>query len=272
VWQRGTSFTKPNFVYTADRWKVTQIFDDKVRVFRSPEVPNKQSLYSLRVEATESNSGAGAATDISQPIEHYQLFRGKTVTFSGYVYCDPGASFVPNIDDGIANTAGATYTASAWTRFSVTKPIGESATALLPYGRFHRSGLAPGKGIYLSQLQLHVGDVPLPYQPKSVDEEYRDCLRYFEVVDFSFGIPAIANGSTVAYSSIRYAKKRAVPTVVLSYDGVNGVLRWDVVGVSSETVSSGASLVTDEGCQIYTFWATTERNWVAGHAFVDAEL
>jgi len=180
VWQRGTSFTKPNFAYTADRWKVTQIVDDKVLVFRSPEVPNKQSLYSLRVETTESNSGAGAATDISQPIEHYQLFRGKTVTFSGYVYCDQGASFVPNIDDGIANTPGETYTAAAWTKFSVTKPIGESATMLIPYGRFLRSGLSPGKGIYLAQLQLTVSDTALPFQPRSFAEELALCQRYFE--------------------------------------------------------------------------------------------
>jgi hypothetical protein len=285
VWQRGTSFTKPNFAYTADRWKVTNIVDDKVLVFRSPDAPNKQSLYSLRVEATESNSGAGASTDISQSIEHYQLFRGKTVTFSGYVYCDPGASFVPNIYDGIANTPGETYTAAAWTKFSVTKPIGESATMLIPYGRFLRSGLSPGKGIYLAQLQLTVSDTALPFQPRSFAEELALCQRYYEksynidtppgaTTDTGViygktedGAPGSAHVDTVQFR----VRKRSTPTVIIYGTGgtpnaVNDETADRSIGAGSFAMPSETGFLMNYTLQN----ATSGRRWF--HYIADAEL
>jgi hypothetical protein len=62
--------------------------------------------------------------------------------------------------------------------------------------------------IDIAQVQLNVGDKPVPYMPKSYAEELRDCQRYYE----SYVARAINGTLWIPWK----VKKRITPTIAAS--------------------------------------------------------
>lgn len=220
VWQRGTTFNNPNGAYTADRFVIADAIDANVKVLRSTDVPNLKSQFSLRVEGFGAISGVGSLSDIGQFVEDFKYFAGQTITFSGYIKCDAGGiSVVPRIDDGVTDTPGQTITSTSWVPFSVTKTISSTNTKLKPYLRVNRSGIAVGVGCSISQLQVNIGNVPLPFQPRSFAEELQLCQRYCHVISSNATNAVIGNGTAASTTQalIYYTFKtqmRVPPTLV----------------------------------------------------------
>jgi len=180
VWQRGTSFNNPNVIYTSDRWKVANAIDVNIKVLRSTDVPNVDSLYSLRAEVMTATGGVGAISDITQPIENYSFFAGKQVTLSVWVKCDSGVTGSLFMRDSVGDSSTVAINNTSWTKYTITTNINTGITSLTPALRFNRSGITVGNGMYIAQVQLNAGSVALPFQPKSFADELRDCQRYYQ--------------------------------------------------------------------------------------------
>jgi hypothetical protein len=131
--------------------------------------------------------------------------------------------------------------------------------------------------IDIAQVQLCAGQVALPFQPKSYEEELRACQRYYEKSASNNSSFAYANGTSIdmlPMGACSYkVTKRIAPTVVLySYNGTSGSV--SVVGATTDVNTS----VTDVGNN--TKGIGTVRgasNWTAGTVYwfgwtADAEL
>lgn len=247
VWQRGTSFDNVSAgTYTADRWKVS--FNNvlnNVKVLRSTTVPNANSRYSLRVEQMGSMGASGDYSDISQPIEDAALFSGQKVVFSGWVKCDAGRSVTPLISAGGNVYAGTPISATSFTQFSFVQQLPAGISSLSFILRVNRGGAAVGEGVNIAQVQVNVGDVALPFQPRHIAEEWELCRRYTKVIGRSspfqvFG-HGYANTATEAYIFIPLSPRgRVVPTLTSS-----GSFRLGMPGgpinVTSMSVSTALS-------------------------------
>lgn len=283
VWQRGTLFDNVNLIYTVDRWKIANAVDTNVKILQSSIVPDVKSKYSLRAEVMTAVGGAGAYSDIYQLVEDYSFFAGKTVTFSGYVKCDAGASFVPRIEDGIGVYTGSSISNTAWVFLSLTATINTAPSRLVLYAQFNRGGLAIGNGINLAQLQLCVGDKALPFSPRSFADELRLCQRYYEksydidVVPGSNNSNSAYDGAIGAGSSGRVfinfkVPKRISPT--MKYYTLGGTVdQWESI-TSADVVtlrSLAFATIGKNGVAVSLVSSGTDGR-CRGHWIADAEL
>src|SRR5689334_21657431 len=85
IWQRGTSFTNPVInSYTADRWKVSVTGTPSWVVSRDSTTANVDSgTYSMSVNIT--SVGGSTVFNLSQFIENYKDYAGKTLTLTARV-------------------------------------------------------------------------------------------------------------------------------------------------------------------------------------------
>jgi len=206
VWQRGTSFSHTSDAYTADRWITA--FTGPETTARSTDVPDINSLYSLKITATMAASDAAR---ISYKMEGSSSgrFSGKTITLSFWLKIDDTTNLetatgngtyldilYPSALDTFTTTETAIGlqtiaipTANTWTKYSyaLTLPSVSPATSYsIANGlqisiRFRKNATVETltKNIYLAQVQLCAGEVALPFQPKSFEEELRACQRYY---------------------------------------------------------------------------------------------
>lgn len=123
------------------------------------------------------------------------------------------------------------YTATFTTNTIIGKSFGSNDNDYLSVNFWHEWGTTFGNtyvqtgvtaetyvgsgNIDIAQVQLCAGDVALPFQPKSYEEELRACMRYFERFDFTSMV--VGNGfyqsTTQFYCVLHYSKKRSVPTI-----------------------------------------------------------
>lgn len=254
VWQRGTTFNNPNGAYTADRFVIADAIDANVKVLRSTDVPNLKSQFSLRVEGFGAISGVGSLSDIGQFVEDFKYFAGQTITFSGYIKCDAGGiSVVPRIDDGVTDTPGQTITSTSWVPFSVTKTISSTNTKLKPYLRVNRSGIAVGVGCSISQLQVNIGNVPLPFQPRSFVEELQLCRRYCYVNTDSVqtttpvGFGYAATNNVALFGVSLPVTMRITPTLTATatdWQVNDGTTFTDLTAISIQSNQNGTNSLT----------------------------
>lgn len=263
VWQRGITFSGPNGVYTADRYSVIDSADSNVKILRSTTVPNARSKYSMRAEEVIGVGLGGAFSDISYLVEDYQLFAGQVVTLSGYIKCDAGVTVTPRVEDGIGLTSGVAITSTSWVPFSVTRTVDNSATKLSPVIRFNRSGIAVGIGVNIAQLQLNVGNVVLPFSPKSTDDENKGSMRYAWIpqVNSTYIRMSSYTANVLIFDIPLPVQLRANPTI-------RGTIGTDFVVYNMAGVAQsgfiGAYLATSNGVRV-----TMTKS---GHALVDATL
>lgn len=262
IWQRGTSVVSPNGAFTADRFFINGT-DNNAKASQSSVVPNSKSRYSLRLEAYNAVSGVGAYSEARQFIEDYALFAGQQFVLSGMVKCDSGASFNPILYDGVNTFFGSTHASTSWEPFELKGMISSAPTFLTPALRFNRANLAVGIGINLSQLQLCVGDVALPFQPKTIEEELRKSLRHTLVpqTNSMFVRMAFYTANTMVFNVPVPVPMRIDPTI-------RGAVNTDIVVRNMAGVAQTgftASAVTNGDTITVTMTKTT-------HGLTDATL
>lgn len=280
VWQVNTTFNSPSG-YTADMFTVANLVDANIKVSRSTAIPNGKSKYSYRIEGYSGTSGIGSYSNNRQYLPEYLLYAGLTVTLSGWVRCDSGASFIPYIEDGVNTYTGNVVTSTDWVQFSITATLSAVLTQLAINCTFLRSGLAVGLGINFTQLQLTVSSSVLPYQPRGFAAEYWDCLDFYEK-SYGYATP-VGTASTVSgietiftasntidsaqrYGTVHFQKaKRSSPTIIIypfvtptntfrvtSNAGTDLAALSGSIGFSSEkkfvlaNISGGALTTTDK--------------------------
>jgi len=131
------------------------------------------------------------------------------------------------------------YTATFTTNTLVGKTFGTNVDDCLILNLWHMWGSAYGNSyiqtgvtaetyvgagnIDIAQVQLCAGDVALPFQPKSYEEELRACQRYYEncyTRAYGYGV----NGATFFTINCYYkVSKRITPSVTVSSESLSGL-------------------------------------------------
>lgn len=229
VWQRGTSFTNPNDVYTADRWNDTLSGATGITVTREAftvgqtDVPGNPKFYYKKV-VTTSNDNCRTI----QKIEDVNNFAGQNATLSfwakgtmpstGTLYIGYQQSFgtggSPSAQVTDWNHSALTIT-STWTKFTVTIAVPSISGKTIGTDGANSSSLTISVGagqntnngaweLNLSEVQLCAGDVALPFMPKSFDQELRACRRYCHSFEDSTteNIIGLGYGATTTVAAI----------------------------------------------------------------------
>jgi hypothetical protein len=202
VAQRGTSFSAGGAVYTLDRWLVF-----RSAASQSTDVPTGEGLVnSIQLTITSQTSGQFAS--VEQKFENEKLVVGRQLTFSFWIKgSTTGTAVVRNFSQ--SNSIGFGHTAfditTSWQRVTATftvPSLGGGTSNWCSFGiDFNVNNVAglsySGSGVsepsytgtvYLTGVQLEVGDVATPFEHESYGETLAKCQRYYtEVTSASSG-------------------------------------------------------------------------------------
>lgn len=211
-WQRGTSFSSA--VYTADRF-IANLVSGTIGVIRSTDVPNENSLFSLKLTGTSATNA-----QIQQRIESVYSRRvaGKKVTLSVFVKVEDSTGFpittllrFPTTKDTFSAFSAAVPSAvlsstpvvGEWVRYTCTFELPLEAV-----NGIHIQIARAGTGntvTYFSQVTLVEGEyneVDFCYASDNSSDELLLCQRYYWK-SFPLDTPPASNtGITGAMFSI----------------------------------------------------------------------
>jgi hypothetical protein len=279
VWQRSTSATHTGIwsVVSADRWGGHFDGGTAGTYARSTNVPNSNSLYSMRVQG----ASGGTAAYLDQRIEAINgraMINAGSATVSGWVRRSGTASasitvnlITPTALDNFSsyNTIGACFsanntisgngtasastltltTADTWYYFTVTDTSWASRTDITKGAQiyFALGGLSSTSNYYeFSQLQIEAGPTATPFEFRQFGTELALCQRYYE----QFGNNWWASGETtnynVVYAGSFLVQKRVVPSCSLLYTD----LTLYQFGVANRN-GSGCSIISQGQIRTY---------------------
>lgn len=229
IWQRGTtsvSCPAATRTFRADRWAVNPA-GAAITQARSSVVPSSsRARYSLQLDGA-----AGVTTvDVDQRIEAAEIAAIKRqVTFSFAVHNVTGAAFTPSLllgtpaaaDDFTTVTNRLTQVLAscpdnAWTTVSHTVDI--SAYTNLDNGlevelRIPSGSMVAGDIVRITECQVRVSSLLVPFQPEPMAVALARCLRFYEVVRVvARGTVGFAGGLLNTMGNFRVAKVKA-PTL-----------------------------------------------------------
>jgi len=288
----------------------------------SGDIANSFYFLRLTTNGAGTSLGINSRGNYSQPIENGTrnlCGNGKKVTVSFYARSDiANKRITPNLRQNYG-TGGSPTTAeiilgtpitltSTWTKYTATfttntlvgKTFGTAGDDYLELDIYYMWGTTFGNtyvqtsvtaetfvgagNIDIAQVQLCAGDVALPFQPKSYEEELRACQRYFEksynvdvnpgtnttVGQTSFYVDGLNSAAYTQGIIVHFAtKKRTTPTVH-AYATAGTI---DKVTMPSGEKNQSLSLIGATGFQAAGAdgTATTARS-IAFHWTADAEL
>jgi hypothetical protein len=277
----------PHFGKIADRWvwgidADTAVFKNE----QSTDVPNNASVYSYKISCTTADTSIGSAEQahLRYAIEGYDIAKliNKTVTLSFYVKSNLTGTYCVAFIVNDIKTYVAEYTinnSNTWERKSITLTLNPSDVTwnttngqgikirfvLYAGSVFHTTPNSWNNGnlmatsnqvnfasstsnvFYLSQVQLNVGEIALPFYPRPYTEELRLCKRYYERITKSVTSSPYGTGvclsSTSGQAVVPFeVEKRGNPTITFSSPSTNFEIR-DSGG--TRTVSSFSTPIVD---------------------------
>jgi hypothetical protein len=257
VWQRSTSATHTGIwsVVSADRWGGHFDGGTAGTYARSTNVPNSNSLYSMRVQG----ASGGTAAYLDQRIEAINgraMINAGSATVSGWVRRSGTASasitvnlITPTALDNFSsyNTIGACFsanntisgngtasastltltTADTWYYFTVTDTSWASRTDITKGAQiyFALGGLSSTSNYYeFSQLQIEAGPTATPFEFRQFGTELELCQRYYEQIVQGSSAPqnlflsGVLTGGNCTHTAYFKVTKRTAP----SWAAING--------------------------------------------------
>ena len=243
VWQRGTSFTGTNDVYTADRWRFFDcVTPARVTISRvaAHAVSGAINPYSLRIAV----SGGWAIGVLEQRLEDALLFSGKTITVTNLGHSLTADQMavrmlvVPDLDTPVTGVMSSAQVIS-FTAYCAAHSVSFTLPTLDPadyvFGKSYIAlqlvfNLDDGHSLELNASQLEFGDTATDFEYRHPAEELMLCQRYYET--------GTLRGPFTQYSSAYAAgpycpflvQKRATPEVTvgelapIGHDGTPGIL------------------------------------------------
>jgi hypothetical protein len=236
IWQRGTSFSGINGVYTADRWvgatnKTVTVSQQTFTAGAAP-VSGYEATYFLRI----AQSAGGSYCAIQTRLEDVRLFAGQTITLSFWAKADAtvankagivqifGTGGSANVD----NYSSSYNITTSWARYTYTIALGSI------------SGKTVGTNSYLNiqpiltedalahtidiwGVQLEVGPVATPFQTATgtIQGELAACQRYFYFQTNGSGGKAVGMAAMITTTQVRTVvpfpvTMRTTPTAVVT--------------------------------------------------------
>jgi hypothetical protein len=192
VWQRGTIFGSG--VYTADRW-LGLYFGSNTQYSRETITDLPGSQYAIKVQNISGQSNfVGSIVQRIESVNAALLYE-KTVTLSFKVKCTENKTFSvmvrsPSAKDNFSTTntrhakSDCQAIANTWSTvvftFPLTDPEFKNGIEISIGDQNVDQEIAVGGYYLFAQVQLNVGDIPLPFQPRSFAEELALCQRYYQ--------------------------------------------------------------------------------------------
>jgi hypothetical protein len=260
-WQRGTSVSAGNGLYTADRW--CTFTDSQTRTVSRQLTSDTTNLpdirYCARFQRPNGDTGTGRLV-IGSGLETSDsiLLVGETVTLSFYaraganfsssgssllVYLQYGTGIDQNVFVGFTgqtNLVGESKTiTTSWQRFSITGTIPTNATQVGYQVLYTPTGTAGANDYFeITGAQLEIGSVPTKFSrnSSSLQGELAACQRYYyrqtATAVYSRFAPVWAANTTQLYGYLQLpVTMRANPTTLdvntanlyQVFDGVNNI-------------------------------------------------
>jgi len=309
VWQRGTSIAMTAAdAYTADRWyaETATAGTDKT-VSRQDGTGVAGSYYCARVAMVQD---VDELLTFSQALESQDSikFRGQKLTLS--FWARGGAEFVadnPTLVCKIVTGKGTdqkvlAFTTSAdaisanetlttgWQKFTITTTavIASDITQIGISFAFTHAGSGTTTNYFeVAQVQLCAGDVALPFQAKSFEEELRMCQRFYEksynysVIPGTNDLRGVSTGYTypdnngwAASGVVFQVRKRTNPT--MTFWSTAGTIWAATLNVNTDLAGGGGTNAAEtseygygslyqEGC--YNTKGVLRSQWVADAEF-----
>ncbi|MGE1153656.1 phage tail protein [Pseudomonas kitaguniensis] len=276
VWQRGKSgvFGKvsggPESGFGPDRW---MIYAPKNAVCNWSQLPLESGVsineakYGLRI----SRQGEGQGWNLSQRIENVETLGGGKVTLSFYMRSSVPhtcavllrqnfgvGSVSPNVDVGTS-----VELTTAYKKYVLTLDLGSVASKSKGTANDFLEVIFAswGTGTHVTDItnvQIEAGSIATPYDYRTLHEELRACMRYFEK-SFLMENPAKSNngpqtciatftqsaGAQGSQSGLRVdfrEIKRVVPTLTLFCPGEDSSQIWAQSAVKACTATNIQSL------------------------------
>jgi hypothetical protein len=255
IWQRGTSFSSINGIYTADRWlgatnKTVTVSQQTFTAGAAP-VLEYEATYFLRI----AQSAGGSYCAIQTRLEDVRLFAGQTITLSFWAKADAtvanragivqifGTGGSANVD----NYSSSYNITTSWARYTYTIALGSI------------SGKTVGTNSYLSiqpiltedalahtidiwGVQLEVGPVATPFQTATgtIQGELAACQRYYWRLTAAGNISnllALGRTTTQVDVLIQHPVIMRIPPTALEYGGTTDVSDINVAGYNTTSLS-----------------------------------
>jgi hypothetical protein len=269
IWQRGASFTGPE--YGADRW-LNNRFGSGCKMSREAftlgqtDVPNEPT-YFCRM-AVNSLPAAGNASTLRQRIEDVRTFAGSTVTATFYAKANANKTVAVEFAQlfGTGGSPSAAVTAigvqklsltTAWQKFTVTanipsisgKTLGTNNDHYLQIDIWLDAGsnfnsrtdtLGHQSGTFnIAQVQVEAGSVATPFEQRPIGLELSLCQRY--ALALTTGAPSStetighgynANGAFHRVLINCPVPLRRSPTLIFTSGSINDLIT-DIAGLPS---------------------------------------
>jgi len=285
IWQRGTSYSNPKGVFTADRFAYNYDGTGNLTLSQQTFTPGTapvagyEGQFFLRVNQTTAGSGT-TFNVLQQPIEDVRTFAGQTVTVSFWAKADAArttnVSLVQTFGTGGSGSVGSGYVdvavTTSWVRYSVTinvpsisgKTIGANDSALR---LFFDNPKNTTFTIDYWGIQAEAGSVATAFQTATgtLQGELAACQRYYYEMAYSGAEPYGSGAATSATAAVILTalpvSMRVAPTAV--YTGT-----FRIEGGASKTGIAAASLSLNQAQNQQILTAVTSSSLTAGWGFV----
>jgi hypothetical protein len=272
VWQRSTDKTGAYFTYkTADRWRhyngAMSMRSYRVDTSSDTDVPTR---YALGLEVTAAGWG------LKQVVEY---LKAGTYTLSFYIKASVAGSLkLYNSSDSVAIT-------TSWQRVQKTITVSSGQTDVFIVDNTSQTLVGT---VYITGVQLEVGDTATPFEHRSYGQELALCQRYCQ--RFGNGESNVLLGmahtyvSGVSYGVLKYhSTMRTTPSATFSTNAA-GAWRFRYgSGAQADNVGGSTGIGADQfgqdQCRFYisTGTAADSNGWVRGQSsasylILDAEL
>ena len=199
IWQRGTSFTNPNGVYTTDRFYCgydgsgsTRTISQQAFTAGTAPVAGYESQYFMRIATTVAGSGQTYA-NLYQPIEDVRTFAGQTITLSFWAKADASRTLTPTygqiFGSGGSGSVYGLFSAlsltTSWQRFTTTVTLQNISGKTIGAGSMLQINLTfPLNTVCTIDywgVQLEAGSVATAFQTATgtIQSELAACQRYY---------------------------------------------------------------------------------------------
>jgi len=281
--QRGTSFTSganDDDAYTLDRWYILSDGNDAIDVTQETSVVPTNELYAIALDVETANKKFGIAQIIEQ--KNCVGLIGNTVTLSFKAKVS-STTKLDNVKCAIVSWSGTADTVtsdivSAWgaegtdptlianatyentpanlnvttsyATYSVSAAIDTASTKnVIVFIWSDVTDTTAGDFLYVTDVQLEVGDTATPFEHRPYDMELARCQRYYyrNSADSNYMSYASgrANSTTVGVFTYNHpVTMRALPTYTQSGTGVNTPSQITTTSLGTIYAGKNSSFVT----------------------------
>lgn len=278
IWQRGTSFTNPSSVYTADRFLCTIDGGTGQTITRQTFTPGTAPVsgYEGTSFLRATMSASSTFWSIIQKVEDVRVFAGQSVTFS--FWAKASSAFTGSVllrqNFGSGGSADVDLSTSvsvttSWQRFTYSTTLGSMSgktigtNSSLQVFFYYGSGTIASNAVDTWGWQLEASSVATAFQTATgtLQGELAACQRYYWRSTGNGAYSSYANGGTIsttgAYISVPFPTQMRTNPSSIDFSNI-------CVQTSGGTLAGLSTLTIDQSSFVCaSLAAVTGSSWTA---------